>query len=157
MINCENSLISLCLCPLYLASKGCEGYWFNTREEFLLHCDECHEGFQSYRNRVLHLLSKTVFQFPGSLQRAAMQNFAEFQCRAETDWQHFTPAMEAQLQEGLPRSERWQPRRMVACSVCTMLAWAEERVFLYIAGHRCSFKYPMAVASLLDPERYALV
>ena len=86
-----------------------------------------------------------------------MQNFAEFQCRAETDWQHFTPAMEAQLQEGLPRSERWQPRRMVACSVCTMLAWAEERVFLYIAGHKCSFKDPMAVASLLDPERYALV
>ena len=72
--------------PISCLMRGCEHRWFHSREEFLKHCDAMHAGYQSYRNRVLFLLSQTVFQFPGSLQRAAMQNFAEFQCRSETDW-----------------------------------------------------------------------
>ena len=47
--------------PVSCLLKGCEHEWFNSREEFLQHCDERHAGYQSYRLRVLHLLSKTVF------------------------------------------------------------------------------------------------
>jgi len=143
--------------PVSCLLRGCEGEWFNSRDEFLEHCDAMHEGYQSYRLRVLHLLSKTVFQFPGSLQRAAMQNFAEFQCRSETDWQNFTPAMKEGLHEGLSRTQRWTPRAWVACCVCTMQAWQEERMYAYIAGAKCCFKHPQAVAKLLDPEAYAAV
>ena len=84
--------------PISCLLKGCEEFWCNSREDFLEHCKQLHEGYQSYRLRVLHLLSKKVFQFPGSLQRAAMLNFAEFQCRSETDWQNFTGAMKDGLQ-----------------------------------------------------------
>ena len=28
-----------------------------------------------------------------------MQNFSEFQCRAQTDWQHFTPPMQDALRD----------------------------------------------------------
>ncbi len=79
--------------PISCLLRGCEHHWLNSREEFMQHCEELHGGHQSYRLRVLHLLSRTVYQFPGSLQRAAMQNFAEFQCRSQTAWQHFTPEM----------------------------------------------------------------
>ena len=110
-------------------------------------------------------MSKKVFQFPGSLQRAAMQNFAEFQCRSETDWQHFTPKMKDALQEGLSREDRWQPRAWVACCVCAMQGWLEDRVSGYLvngeddAGRRtiCCFRNPTAVAKLLDPEAYIKV
>ena len=105
--------------PISCLMRGCENVCCNNREEFLTHCNEIHGGYQSYRNRVLYLLSETVFQFPGSLQRAAMQNFAEFQCRSETDWQHFTEPMNKALREknsetgSLGRTERWTRRSCI--------------------------------------------
>ena len=146
--------------PISCLMRGCEHRWFHSREEFLKHCDDMHAGYQSYRNRVLYLLSETVFQFPGSLQRAAMQNFAEFQCRSETDWQHFTEPMKDALNETssddsrVGRTDRWTPRSWVACCVCTMQAWQEEMVQAYIAGDACCFSNFQAVADLLDPARY---
>ena len=131
--------------PISCLMRGCEHKWFYSREEFLKHCDDMHAGYQSYRNRVLFLLSQTVFQFPGSLQRAAMQNFAEFQCRSQTDWQHFTGPMKDALNETssdhsrVGRKDRWTPRSWVACCVCSMQAWQEERIQAYIAGDDCCF------------------
>ena len=146
--------------PISCLMRGCEHRWFHSREEFLKHCDDMHAGYQSYRNRVLFLLSQTVFQFPGSLQRAAMQNFAEFQCRSQTDWQHFTGPMKDALNETssddsrVGRTDRWTPRSWVACCVCTMQAWQEERVQAYIAGDACCFSNFQAVADLMNPARY---
>ena len=146
--------------PISCLMRGCEHRWFHSREEFLKHCDDMHAGYQSYRNRVLYLLSETVFQFPGSLQRAAMQNFAEFQCRSETDWQHFTEPMKDALNETssddsrVGRTDRWTARSWVACCVCTMQAWQEEMVQAYIAGDACCFSNFQAVADLLNPARY---
>ena len=146
--------------PISCLLRGCEHLWFNSREEFLKHCDDIHAGYQSYRNRVLYLLSETVFQFPGSLQRAAMQNFAEFQCRAQTDWQHFTQPMQDALNDEslddskVGRTDRWTSRSWVACCVCTMQAWQEEMVQAHIAGDDCCFSNFEAVADLLNPARY---
>ena len=141
--------------PISCLLKGCEGCWLNSREEFEAHCDQQHGGVQDYRNRVLYLLSKTVFQMPGSLQRAAMQSFAEFQCRSETDWQNFTSSMNAKLQqEGIPRTERWDPRTWVACCVCRLQHWREDMISDYVAGKKCCFKDPPAVAKLLAPQLY---
>ena len=105
--------------PVFCLLRGCEQHWFRSREELLAHCEEYHEGFQSYRLRVLHLLSRTVFQFPGSLQRAAMQNFAEFQCRSATQWENFSESI---AKEDVGRDTRWGPKSWVACCVCTMQA-----------------------------------
>ena len=91
--------------PISCLLRGCEQHWLNSREEFMQHCDELHGGYQTYRLRVLHLLSRTVYQFPGSLQRAAMQNFAEFQCRSQTAWQHFTPEMKELMQGESPDAD----------------------------------------------------
>lgn len=146
--------------PVSCLMRGCEHRWFHNREELLKHCDDLHAGYQSYRNRVLHLLSQTVFQFPGSLQRAAMQNFAEFQCRSQTDWQHFTPSMQDTLNDGSPddsdvaRTDRWTSRSWIACCVCAMQAWQEAMVQAYVAGDRCCFSNFEAVADLLNPDRY---
>ena len=141
--------------PISCLLKGCEGCWINSREEFEAHCIEHHGGVQAYRNRVLFLLSKTVFDYPGSLQRAAMQSFAEFQCRAQTDWQNYTDEMkQKQEQEGIPRTERWDARSWVACVVCRLQHWREEMVSAYVAGKRCCFSDPQAVAKLLSPQQY---
>jgi hypothetical protein len=61
-----------------------------------------------------------------------MQNFAEFQCRPETDWQHFTEPMKdapndtSSDDSRVGRTDRWTPRSWVVCCVCTMQAWQEE-------------------------------
>ena len=89
-----------------------------------------------------------------------MQNFAEFQCRSETDWQHFTEPMKDALNEKssedirVGRTDRCTPRSWVACCVCTMQAWQEERVQAYIAGDACCFSNVEAAADLLNPDRY---
>ena len=101
-----------------------------------------------------------------------MQNFSEFQCRSQTDWQHFTQAMQDALSDDtccderkVDRTDRWTSRSWVACCVCTMQAWQEERVQAYITHHpaavadasdlrKCCFSNPPAVADLLSPERY---
>ena len=63
--------------PISCLLQGCEDRWFTNLTDFYEHCDAVHEGYHTYRLRVLHLLSQTVWQYPGSLQRAALQNFAE--------------------------------------------------------------------------------
>ena len=65
--------------PISCLLEGCEDQRFTNLTDFYEHCDAVHEGYQTYRLRVLHLPSRKVVQFPGSLQRAALQNFAEFQ------------------------------------------------------------------------------
>ena len=103
---------------------------------------------------------KQCFYSRALCKRAAMQNFAEFQCRSETDWQHFTEPMKDALNETssddsrVGRTDRWTPRSWVACCVCTMQAWQEERVQAYIAGDACCFSNFQAVADLLNPDRY---
>ena len=141
--------------PISCLLKGCEHVWLNSKEQFLEHCDQKHEGYQAYRLRVIHLLSAQVFQIPGSLQRSALQNFAEFQCRSETAWHRFTPAMRQELASGnaLSQSDRWTPRTWTACCVCATQDWSENMCF-QIAGAKCCFESPLAVAQLLDPERY---
>ena len=62
---------------------------------FNQHCDDRHEGVQSYRLRCLHLLSGGVWQEKGSIQRAALQNFSEFQVRGATSWDGFSDDMQA--------------------------------------------------------------
>ena len=120
----------------------------------------CMQAIRVTETEFCFLLSQTVFQFPGSLQRAAMQNFAEFQCRSETDWQHFIEPMKDALNETssddsrVGRTDRWTPRSWVACCVCTMQAWQEERVQAYVAGDACCFSNFQAVADLLNPARY---
>ena len=54
----------------------------------------------------------------------------------------------------LGRTDRWTRRSWVACCVCTMQAWQEERVQAYIAGDACCFSYFQDVADLLNPDRY---
>ena len=69
-----------------------------------------------------------------------MQNFAEFQSRSQTDWQHFVGPMKDALNETssddsrVQRTDRWTPRSWVVCCECTMQAWQEERVQAYTAG-----------------------
>ena len=62
---------------------------------FNQHCDDRHEGVQSYRLRCLHLLSEGVWQVKGSIQRAALQNFSEFQVFGATSWDGFSDDMQA--------------------------------------------------------------
>ncbi len=164
--------------PISCLLRGCENHWLNSREEFMQHCDELHGGYQTYRLRVLHLLSRTVYQFPGSLQRAAMQNLAEFQCRSQTAWQHFTPEMKELMQgespdtevsshsgdgqqdattDPLGRSGRWTSRRWVPCVVCAMQSWQEDLRQEYIAGKNCCFPNPEAAQALLHWKSYAQV
>ena len=85
--------------PISCLLRGCEHVWCNNVEEFQQHCDDKHEGEQTYRLRCLHLLSENVWQVKGSLQRAAVQNFAEFQVRSQTEWKAFTPQMNGKLDE----------------------------------------------------------
>ena len=77
--------------PVSCLLQGCANVWMNNLEEFKQHCDQVHGGEQAYRLRCLHLLSRHVWQVKGSLQRAALQNFAEFQVRSETQWTNFAP------------------------------------------------------------------
>ena len=116
--------------PISCLLQGCEEKWFTNLGEFFEHCDAVHEGYHTYRLRVLHLLSREVWQFPGSLQRAALQNFSEFQVRGATDWNNFTTHMHDKLSlgKGLQRDERWGPRRFVACVVCAERRWSEELI-----------------------------
>ena len=86
--------------PISCLLHGCEKCFFTNLSEFVAHCDAEHEGYHTYRLRVLHLMTQQVWQFPGSLQRAALQNFAEFQVRGATDWDGFTPAMKEKLSCG---------------------------------------------------------
>ena len=46
----------------------------------------------------------------------------------------------------------WTARSWVACCVCTMQAWQEERVQAYIAGDACCFRNFEAVVDLLSPS-----
>ena len=48
----------------------------------------------------------------------------------------------------------WTARSWVACCVCTMQAWQEERVQAYIAGDACCFRNFEAVVDLLSPSKY---
>ena len=34
--------------PISCLMRGCEEKWFDSREEFLKHCDDMHAGYQSY-------------------------------------------------------------------------------------------------------------
>ena len=52
------------------------------------------------------------------------------------------------------RKDRWTPRSWVACCVCSMQAWQEERIQAYIAGDACCFINFQAVADVLHPARY---
>lgn len=89
-----------------------------------------------------------------------MHNFAEFQCRSETDWQHFIEPMKDALNETgsdnsrVGRTDRWTPRSWVACVVCTMQAWQEEMVQAYIVGDACCVSNVEVVADLLHLARY---
>ena len=136
--------------------QGCEEKWFTNLGEFFEHCDAVHEGYHTYRLRVLHLLSREVWQFPGSLQRAALQNFSEFQVRGATDWNNFTTHMHDKLSlgKGLQRDERWGPRRFVACVVCAERRWSEELIPTFIAGAKTEFQKEDKVCLLLDPKLY---
>ena len=148
---------AISLAPVNCLLRGCEHLWFNNIEEFEQHCDDKHEGEQSYRLRCLYLLSETVWQVTGSLQRAALQNFAEFQVRSQTEWKAYTQQMKHKLDEEngqLPAHERWGPRRWKACVVCAEGRWSEDLVPTFLAGSHCTFKQPLKVAELLDPERY---
>ena len=143
--------------PISCLLQGCESVWMNSVQDFNRHCDDRHEGVQSYRLRCLHLLSETVWQMKGSIQRAALQNFAEFQVRGATSWDGFSQDMQAELDTDngqLPRENRWAPRRWQACVVCAEGRWSEELHALWLTGPKCSFKKPEHVADLLDPEKY---
>ena len=145
--------------PISCLLEGCEDFWCTNLTDFYEHCDEVHEGYQTYRLRVLHLLSQKVWQFPGSLQRAALQNFAEFQVRGATMWDGFTQNMQDSLQQGkgLIRGERWGPRRYVACVVCAERRWSEELIPTFIAGEKSEWKKEEEVSALLDPTTYSNV
>ena len=142
--------------PISCLLQGCEEKWFTNLGEFFEHCDAVHEGYHTYRLRVLHLLSREVWQFPGSLQRAALQNFSEFQVRGATDWDNFTTHMHDKLSlgKGLQRDERWGPRRFVACVVCAERRWSEELIPTSIAGAKTEFQKEDKVCLLLDPKLY---
>ena len=142
--------------PISCLLQGCEEKWFTNLGEFFEHCDAVHEGYHTYRLRVLHLLSREVWQFPGSLQRAALQNFSEFQVRGATDWNNFTTHMHDKLSlgKGLQRDERWGPRRFVACVVCAERRWSEELIPTFIAGAKTEFQKEDKVCLLLDPKLY---
>jgi len=141
--------------PISCLFKGCESVWMNSMQEFNRHCDERHEGVQTYRLRALHLLSEGVWQAKGSIQRAALQNFSEFQVRGATNWDGFSDDMQAELHNGqLPRENRWGQRRWQACVVCAEGRWSEDLQPLWLTGKDCSFKKPFLVADLLDPEQY---
>ena len=101
-------------------------------------------------------MTQQVWQFPGSLQRAALQNFAEFQVRGATDWDGFTPAMKEKLScgQGLQQHERWGPRRFLACVVCAERRWSEELIPTFIAGPNTAFQKEDKVRLLLDPNMY---
>ena len=142
--------------PISCLLQGCEEKWFTNLGEFFEHCDAVHEGYHTYRLRVLHLLSREVWQFPGSLQRAALQNFSEFQVRGATDWNNFTTHMHDKLSlgKGLQRDERWGPRRFVACVVCAERRCSEELIPTFIAGAKTEFQKEDQVCLLLDPKLY---
>ena len=142
--------------PISCLLQGCEEKWFTNLGEFFEHCDAVHEGYHTYRLRVLHLLSREVWQFPGSLQRAALQNFSEFQVRGATDWNNFTTHMHDKLSlgKGLQRDERWGPRWFVACVVCAERRWSEELIPTFIAGAKTEFQKEDKVCLLLDPKLY---
>ena len=143
--------------PISCLLQGCESVWLNHVQEFNEHCDDRHEGVQTYRLRCLHLLSENVWQVKGSIQRAALQNFSEFQVRGETSWSAFSKDMQAMLDEDngqLPKESRWSQRRWRACVVCAEGRWTEELQPLWLTGPQCSFKKPHLVADLLDPEKY---
>ena len=142
--------------PISCLLHGCEKCFFTNLSEFVAHCDAEHEGYHTYRLRVLHLMTQQVWQFPGSLQRAALQNFAEFQVRGATDWDGFTPAMKEKLScgQGLQQHERWGPRRFLACVVCAERRWSEELIPTFIAGPNTAFQKEDKVRLLLDPNMY---
>jgi hypothetical protein len=142
--------------PISCLLRGCEHVWLNNVEEFRAHCEDLHEGEQTYRLRCIHLLSESVWQVKGSLQRAALQNFSEFQVRSQTEWQMYTAQMQSKVDDNEPleRSDRWLPRQWKACAVCAEGRWSEDLFPTRIAGSQCDFKKPAQVAELLDPERY---
>ena len=143
--------------PVSCLLQGCANVWMNNLEEFKQHCDQVHGGEQAYRLRCLHLLSRHVWQVKGSLQRAALQNFAEFQVRSETQWTNFAPHMREQLSSStgeLPAQDRWSQRKWLACVVCSEGRWSEDLVPTVLTGPGCSFKKPLLVADLLDPDQY---
>ena len=145
--------------PISCLLQGCEDRWFTNLTEFYEHCDAVHEGYHTYRLRVLHLLSQTVWQYPGSLQRAALQNFAEFQVRGATEWDGFSQDMQTKLQmrNGLTRKERWGPRSFVACVVCAERRWSEELCSTFIAGERSEWQKEEQVCALLDPKTFVSI
>ena len=99
--------------PISCLLHGCEKRWFTKLTDFYEHCDAVCEGYQTYRLRVLYFLSQEVWQFPGSLQRAALQNFAEFQVRGATEWSNFSQSMQHKLKEGKELSRKPLPCQMV--------------------------------------------
>ena len=148
---------AISLPPVNCLLQGCETVWMNNLEEFQQHCDQVHGGVQAYRLRCLHLLSRQVWQVPGSISRAALSNFAEFQTRSATQWQNFSPHMREQLEANageLPASDRWSQRRWLACVVCAEGRWSEDLVPTFLAGEHCNFKKPDLVANLLDADKY---
>ena len=161
----ERDLTIVCACfqtcpdtmpPISCVLHGCERCFFANLSKFVAHCDNVHEGYRTYRLRALHLMTQQVWQFSGSLQRAALQNFAEFQVRGATDWDDFTPAMSDKLRcgQGLQQHERWGSRRFVACVVCAERRWSEELIPTFIAGPKTGFQKEDKVLLLLDPNEY---
>jgi len=142
--------------PISCLLQGCESVWLNHLQDFNEHCDDRHEGVQTYRLRCLHLLSESVWQVKGSIHRAALQNFSEFQVRGATSWNAFSQDMQAMLDEDngqLAKERRWSQRRWRACVVCAEGRWSEELQPLWLTGRQCSFEKPHLVADLLDPEK----
>ena len=92
----------------------------------------------------------------GSLQRAASQNFSEFQVRGATDWENFKKKMnrKMELSDGLQRPERWGPRRFVACVACAEKHWSEEPIPTFTAGCDTDFQKAEKAHELLDPKAY---
>ena len=146
--------------PISCLLRGCENHWLNSREEFMQHCDELHGGYQTYRLRVLHLLSRAVYQFPGSLQRAATPEMEELMQGESPDADvssHSGDGQQDATTDPLGRSGRWTSRRWVPCVVCAMQSWQEDLRHERVAGKNCCFSKPEAVQALLHWKSYAQV
>ena len=63
--------------PISCLLHGCEKCFFTNLSEFVAHCDAEHEGYHTYRLRVLHLMTQQVWQFPGSF----LAVYNELRCR----------------------------------------------------------------------------
>ena len=136
------------LCP--------SGTDFPCRSEWVKHLDAMHGGRQRYRNAWLSLMQLKPYIVSGQEWRAITANYSEFYSRAATDWENFTPEMQAALDNdvGLLPEDRWQPRLRVGCVFCARTHWLEELHSLYLSGDWCFMRKPLAVWEMLSVHRY---